>query len=165
MPRAWPIGGATGKMAETVWKPHTTVAALCECDDKFLLVKELVDDCIVYNQPAGHLESGETLLEAVVRETLEETRYQFIPQALQGIYRYKPNETSVKTYLRFLFRGVVGDLVEGELDQGIIAAEWMSYAQVLSCREQHRSPMVLQCIEDFRQRPAYPLDVISQEFA
>lgn len=152
-------------MPETVWKPHTTVAALCECDGKFLLVKELVDNCIVYNQPAGHLESGETLLEAVVRETLEETRYQFIPQTLQGIYRYKPNETSEKTYLRFLFRGVVGDLVEGELDQGIIAAEWMSYAQVLSCREQHRSPMVLQCIEDFRQRPAYPLDVISQEFA
>ena len=152
-------------MAEAVWKPHTTVAALCERDGKFLLVKELVDGNIVYNQPAGHLEPGETLLQAVVRETLEETRYPFTPQALQGIYRFEPNEASVKTYLRFLFRGVVGDLVEGELDQGIIAAQWLSYTQVLSCREQHRSPMVLQCIEDFRQRPAYPLDVISQEFA
>jgi ADP-ribose pyrophosphatase YjhB (NUDIX family) len=152
-------------MADTVWKPHTTVAALCERDGKFLLVKELVDGGIVYNQPAGHLEPDETLLEAVVRETLEETRYQFTPQALQGIYRFKPNDASMKTYLRFLFHGVVGDLVEGELDQGIIAAEWLSYAQVLSCREQHRSPMVLQCIEDFRQRSAYPLDIISQEFA
>jgi ADP-ribose pyrophosphatase YjhB (NUDIX family) len=152
-------------MVETVWKPHTTVAALCERDGKFLLVKENVDDRIVYNQPAGHLDPGETLLEAVVRETLEETRYRFIPQALQGIYRFKPDESSAKTYLRFLFRGVAGELVDGELDQGIIAAEWLTYAQVLSCREQHRSPMVLQCIEDFRQRPGYPLDVISQEFA
>lgn len=152
-------------MAEEVWKPHTTVAALCERDGKFLLVKELVEGRIVYNQPAGHLEPGETLLQAVVRETLEETRYQFTPQALQGIYRFESNQAPVKTYLRFLIRGVAGDLVEGELDQGIIAAEWMSYAQVLSCRDEHRSPMVLQCIEDFRQRPAFPLDVISQEFA
>ncbi len=165
MPRAWPTGGEACKMGETVWKPRTTVAALCERDGKFLLVKEKADGGIVYNQPAGHLEPGETLLEAVVRETLEETRYRFTPQALQGIYRYRPNASSAQTYLRFLFRGEAEDLVEGEMDQGIIAAEWLSYAQVLSCREQHRSPMVLQCIEDFRQRPAYPLDVISQEFA
>lgn len=152
-------------MVETIWKPHTTVAALCERDGKFLLVKENVDGRIVYNQPAGHLETGETLLQAVVRETLEETRYEFIPQALQGIYRFKPDQSSAKTYLRFLFRGEAGDLVDGALDQGIIAAEWLTYTQVLSCREQHRSPMVMQCIEDFRQRPAYPLDIISQEFA
>jgi 8-oxo-dGTP pyrophosphatase MutT (NUDIX family) len=152
-------------MPETVWKPHTTVAALCERDGKYLLVKEKIDGRVVYNQPAGHLEPGETLLEAVVRETLEETRYLFTPQALQGVYRFKPDESSAKTYLRFLFRGVVGELVEGELDQGIIAAQWLSYAQVLSCREQHRSPMVLQCIEDFRRQPGYPLDIISQEFA
>jgi ADP-ribose pyrophosphatase YjhB (NUDIX family) len=152
-------------MVEAIWKPHTTVAALCERDGKFLLVRENADGRIVYNQPAGHLDPGETLLEAVVRETLEETRYQFTPQALQGVYRFKPDESSAKTYLRFLFRGVVGELVAGDLDQDIIAAEWLTYAQVLSCREQHRSPMVLQCIEDFRQRPGYPLDVISQEFA
>ena len=152
-------------MPESIWKPHITVAALCERDGKFLLIKENVDGRIVYNQPAGHLEAGETLLQAVVRETLEETRYQFLPQALQGIYRYELNQSTAITYLRFLFHGVAGDLVDGELDQGIIAAEWLSYAQILSCREQHRSPMVLQCIEDFRQRPGYPLDIISQEFA
>ena len=152
-------------MPESIWKPHTTVAALCERDGKFLLVKENVDGRIVYNQPAGHLQAGETLLQAVVRETLEETRYQFLPQTLQGVYRYELDQPSAITYLRFLFRGEAGDLVDGELDQGIIAAEWLSYPQILSCREQHRSPMVLQCIEDFRERPGYPLDIISQEFA
>jgi 8-oxo-dGTP pyrophosphatase MutT (NUDIX family) len=152
-------------MAEKIWKPHTTVAAVCERNGRFLLVKEQVDGRIVYNQPAGHLEPGETLLEAVVRETLEETGYRFTPQSLQGIYRFRPEASSARTYLRFLFRGVVGERVEGELDQGIIAAEWLNYAQVESCREQHRSPMVLRCIEDYRRRPGYPLDVISQEFA
>ena len=152
-------------MAESIWKPHTTVAALCEQDGKFLLVKESVDGKTVYNQPAGHLEAGETLLQAVIRETLEETRYRFIPQALQRVYRFQPDPASTKTYLRFLFRGEVGELVDGELDQGIIAAEWLSYNQVLDCRNQHRSPMVVQGIEDFLRHPGYPLDIISQEFA
>ncbi len=152
-------------MDEAIWKPHTTVASICERDGKYLLVKENVDGRIVYNQPAGHLDSGETLIEAVIRETLEETCYQFTPQSLQGVYRFLPNPTKDKTYLRFLFSGDVGERVEGELDQGIIAAEWLSYEDVLACRAQHRSPMVLQCIEDFRNGPGFPLDVISKVFA
>ncbi len=152
-------------MDEIVWKPHTTVASICERDGKYLLVKENADGRIVYNQPAGHLDSGETLVEAVIRETLEETCYQFTPQSLQGVYRFRPNPMKDKTYLRFLFRGDVGERVEGELDQGIIAAEWLSYEDVLACSAQHRSPMVLQCIEDFRNGPGYPLDVISKVFS
>jgi 8-oxo-dGTP pyrophosphatase MutT (NUDIX family) len=150
---------------ERVWKPHTTVAAIAERDGRYLLVRENVDDRIVYNQPAGHLEPGETLLEAVVRETLEETRYRFVPRALQGVYRYSPATAEAVTFVRFLFRGEVGEQLEGELDQGIIAAEWLSYEAVLACRAQHRSPMVMQCIDDFRNGPGYPLDVISQEFS
>ncbi len=152
-------------MAETVWKPRTTVAAICELDGKFLLVKENVNGDIVYNQPAGHLDPNETLLQAVVRETLEETRYHFKPTALQGIYRFKPDINTDKTYIRFLFRGEVGEKTAGALDTGIIAAEWLSYEEVCACRTQHRSPMVLQCIDDFLNGPGYPLDVISQEFA
>ncbi len=152
-------------MSESVWKPRTTVAAICERDGKFLLVRENVNGNIVYNQPAGHLDPDETLLQAVVRETLEETSYRFKPTTLQGIYRFKPDPDANKTYIRFLFRGEVGDRIEGPLDQAIIAAEWLSYEEVCACRDQHRNPMVLQCIDDFCNRPGYPLDVISQDFA
>lgn len=165
MPRDSFIGGEIRKLDNTVWKPHTTVASICERDGRYLLVKENADGRIVYNQPAGHLDPGETLIEAVMRETLEETRYPFTPRALQGIYRYRPDPQAAKTYLRFLFRGDVGEHIEGELDQGIIAAEWMSYDEVLSCKAQHRSPMVMQCIDDFRNGPGHSLDVISRIFA
>lgn len=152
-------------MAENLWKPHTTVAAFCERDGKYLLVREEVNGQLVYNQPAGHLEPGESLLEAVVRETLEETRYPFQPETLQGIYRFSPQEKPNQTYIRFLFRGQVGERLAGELDEGIIAAEWMSYAQVLACRDRHRTPLVVQCIDDARRGPGFPLAVISEEFA
>lgn len=152
-------------MDDAIWKPNATVAALCERDGRYLLVRELIEGREVYNQPAGHLDPGETLLEAVVRETLEETRYRFEPTALQGIYRYCPDGAAGKTYLRFLFRGEVWEKLPGPLDEEIVAAEWLDYGQVLACRDRHRSPMVLQGIEDFRARPAYPLDIISREFA
>lgn len=152
-------------MAELQWKPNTTVAAIGERDNRYLLVREQVGDRIVFNQPAGHLELGETLLEAVIREAREETGYRFEPTALQGIYRYHPDVNADRTYLRFLFRGRFGERFVGDLDQGIIAAEWLSYEEVVACRDQHRSPMVLQCINDFRRGPGYPLDLISREFA
>ena len=162
MRRDWRGGCKYSNLAEAIWKPHTTVAALCEREGKYLLVREEIDGVIVYNQPAGHLDPDETLLEAVVRETLEETRYQFTPTALQGIYRYALPD---RTFMRFLFRGETGACLEGELDQGIIAAEWLSYDEVLACRRQHRTPMVMQCIEDARSKPGFPLEVISQVFA
>ncbi len=152
-------------MTEAIWKPHTTVASICERDGKFLLVKENADGRVVYNQPAGHLDPGETLVNAVIRETLEETRYPFEPRALQGVYRYSPIPSEQRAYIRFLFRGEVGKRIDGELDAGIIAAEWLSYDEVLACREQHRSPMVLQGIVDFLEGHGYPLGVISREFA
>lgn len=152
-------------MAEAVWKPRATVAALCERDGRYLLVREKVSGEIVYNQPAGHLDPGESLLDAVVRETLEETRYAFEPQTLLGIYRYLPHAEPGETYLRFLFRGEVRERLDGPLDDEIIAAEWLSYEQVLDCRARHRSPLVMRGIDDSRRRPGCPLDVISAEFA
>lgn len=152
-------------MTDSVWKPRATVAALCERDGKFLLVREKAAGKIVYNQPAGHLDPGESLLDAVVRETLEETRYAFEPQALLGIYRYCPRAGDDDTFLRFLFRGAIGDRIDGPLDEEILAAEWLSYEQVRDCRAQHRSPLVMRGVDDSLQRRGYPLDVISAEFA
>ncbi len=151
-------------MAETIWKPHVTVAAHCERDDRFLLVRESIDGREVYNQPAGHLDPHESLVDAVIRETLEETRYAFTPTALVGIYRYTLPETADRTFLRFLFRGEIAGPLAGELDQGIIAAEWLTHAELLACRQQHRTPMVLQCIEDARAGRSFPLDLFSPEF-
>ena len=152
-------------MAESSWRPHTTVASICERDGRYLLVRERVEGRVVYNQPAGHLEPGESLLDAVIRETLEETRYRFEPLALQGVYRFRPSAASDLTFLRFGFRGEVGARLDGTLDQGIIAAEWLTYEDLLECRAEHRSPMVLQCVDDYRAGRKYPLDILSPEFS
>jgi len=152
-------------MSDSIWKPHTTVAAMVEQDGKFLLVKENVKGEVVYNQPAGHLEPDESLLEAVVRETREETLLEFKPVALQGIYRFVADSSPDSSYIRFLFRGTVGEKFDGALDEGIISVEWMSYEEIRACREQHRSPLVQQCVEDYLYQSPCPLEVISQIFA
>jgi len=151
-------------MSETIWKPHTTVAALCERGGKFLLVKEKIDGQIVFNQPAGHLEPNESLLDAVVRETLEETQYKFTPSGLLGIYRSIPEATPEVTYLRFLFVGLVDQCLDGKLDDEIISVHWMSYEEIVSCRKHHRSPLVLLCIDDFLHKEPISLDIFSSQF-
>lgn len=152
-------------MVDFIWKPHTTVAAIVERKGKFLLVKEKVEGKIVFNQPAGHLNPGESLIDAVIRETLEETQYEFTATELQGIYRFVPNQNSDTTFLRYLFRGKTGRNFKGKLDDGIISVEWMSYDEIQSCREHHRSPLVLQCVEDYLHKQPYSLDILNQIFA
>jgi ADP-ribose pyrophosphatase YjhB (NUDIX family) len=151
-------------MPETVWTPHTTVAAMCERDGKFLLVKEKVGDKIAFNQPAGHLEPNESLIDAVVRETLEETQYEFTPTGLLGIYRSIPEDAPEITYLRFLFIGQVGRCFDGRLDDGIISTHWMSYDEIVSCREKHRSPLVLHCVDDYLHKEPVSLEILIPEF-
>lgn len=151
-------------MSESIWKPHSTVAALCERDGQFLLVKESVGEKLVFNQPAGHLEPNESLLDAVIRETFEETQYEFTPTGLLGIYRSIPEDAPEITYLRFLFVGEVGRSFEGRLDEGIISTHWMSYDEIVACREQHRSPLVMQCVDDYLQKQPVPLEILSPEF-
>jgi len=151
-------------MSKTVWKPHTTVAAMCEHDGKFLLVKERISNRIVFNQPSGHLEPNESLIEAVVRETLEETQYDFSPTGLLGIYRSTPEDMPEITYLRFLFIGEVGHCFDGPLDDGIISVHWMSYDDIVSCRDQHRSSLVLNSVDDYINKEPVSLEIFIPKF-
>jgi ADP-ribose pyrophosphatase YjhB (NUDIX family) len=144
-----------------VWKPNVTVAAVLERDGKFLLVEEETDDGIRYNQPAGHLECGESLNDAVIRETLEEAAYTFAPEYLVGIYNWRREDKDV-TYLRFAFGGVItGHDAARQLDAGIIAARWLTLDEIRALAPRHRSPLILRCIEDWLVGKRYPLDLLT----
>ena len=143
-----------------ILKPTITVAAVVEQDGKFLLVEEHTDEGAVLNQPAGHLEADETLLEGVVRETLEETAYHFQPEFLLGVYRWR-SPGSLITYLRFAFTGrTVGFDGQRKLDQEIIRTVWMSEAEIREQAHRHRSPLVLRCVQDYLAGRRYPLDIL-----
>ncbi len=142
------------------WKPNVTVAAVVERDGAFLLVEEQTDDGIRYNQPAGHLEAEESLIEAVVRETLEESAWHFTPTALIGIYQYQRSRTGI-TYLRFAFTGDLSDhQPDRTLDAGIMRALWMPVAAIRASRAQHRTPLLMQCIDDYLAGRRYPLGLL-----
>lgn len=143
------------------WKPHATVAAIVEDNGKFLLVEETTDRGNRFNQPAGHLEDNESLIEAVVRETLEETAYTFKPESLLGVYHWK-HEHNNTTYLRFAYIGSVSNHNPTQaLDEGIIRAVWMTIDEIRSQSHLMRSPQVLTCIEDYLTGQQFPLAVIT----
>ncbi len=143
------------------WMPHATVAAIVEDNGKFLLVEETTDRGNRFNQPAGHLEDNETLIEAVVRETLEETAYTFNPTELLGIYHWK-HEHNDTTYLRFAYIGKVSEhQPERALDEGIIRSVWMTVDEIRSKATLMRSPQVLTCIEDYLSGQRFPLSVVT----
>ena len=143
-----------------IWKPNVTVAAVVQRDGKFLLVEEETEAGLAFNQPAGHLEEGESLLDAVVREALEETAYHFKPTHLVGIYNWKHPAKDV-TYLRFAFAGELrGWEVDRKLDEGIVGARWLTLDEVKATQARHRSPLILRCIEDHLAGKCYPLDLL-----
>ena len=146
-----------------VWKPSVTVAAVIERDGRFLVIEEETSDGICINQPAGHLDPGESLAQAAVRETLEETAYDFTPTALVGMYmsRYVSARTGqAVTYLRFTFCGEAGAQHDMPLDEGILRAMWMTRDELLACQERHRSPMVMRCIDDYLRGQRTPLSML-----
>lgn len=167
----------------TIWKPHVVVAAIVERDGRFLMVEEITEDGLRYNQPAGHLEAHESLLDAVVREALEETAHHFVPEALLGVYRWRAcphpgplpptGEADIaslrdsqprtdRVYLRFAFTGrVTGVDPESSLDTGILRALWLAPAEIDALKAQHRSPLVAQCIADYQAGRRYPLDLLT----
>jgi len=144
-----------------MFKPNTTVAALIERDGRFLLVEERINGELKLNQPAGHVEQNEAIAAACVREGLEETGYHIKPTALVGIYYWTPPERSHLTYLRFAFAAeVVGEEAGYQLDEGIERPVWLTYEEIVARRDQHRSPLLLGCIDDYLAGKRYPLDVI-----
>jgi 8-oxo-dGTP pyrophosphatase MutT (NUDIX family) len=140
-------------------KPHATVAIIVEQNDRYLMVLEYRDDRWVYNQPAGHIEMGEGILEAAIRETLEETAWQVEPIAVSGIsILHAPNNI---TYIRTTLIAIpIRHFAQQPLDTGIDSAVWLSYEELLEKRNQLRSPIVLKVIEDYRRGIQYPLDMI-----
>lgn len=143
-----------------IWKPDVTVAAVIEHDGKFLLVEEETSQGVRFNQPAGHLEADESLLDAVKREVLEESAYHFVPQHLLGIYRWHSDDSDT-TYLRFAFTGeITGHDPDRSLDTGILQALWLTPDEIRATQPRHRSPLILRCVEDYLDNKRYPLDLL-----
>ncbi len=150
------------------WKPSVTVAAVIERDGRFLLVEEHTPEGLRLNNPAGHLDPGESPAEGCARETLEETAHHFRPTALVGVYlsrfqRPDPQAGAVQdiTYLRFAFCGELGQAQAGRaLDTGIVRTLWMSPDEIRASRERHRSPLLLQCMEDYLAGQRFALETV-----
>ncbi|SFE06998.1 NUDIX domain-containing protein [Paracidovorax konjaci] len=146
------------------WKPNATVAAVIEHEGRFLLVEEDTADGLRLNNPAGHLDPGESPEQGCVREVLEETAYDFTPTALVGVYLNRFTRTRTGddiTYLRFAFTGTLGaHHAWRALDDGIVRTVWMTPAELRSCADRHRSPLVMRCIEDYLAGQRHPLGLI-----
>jgi 8-oxo-dGTP pyrophosphatase MutT (NUDIX family) len=141
-----------------------TVAAVIERDGRFLFVQEKIDGRLVLNQPAGHLDPGESLVAACRREVMEETAHAFEPTGLVGIYRwhYAPKDV---TFLRFCFKGTLKGDEKRPLDKEIVALHWLSPDELQKRRAEHRSPLVQKCVDDFLAGRNFPLGILSPEFS
>jgi len=146
------------------WKPNVTVAAVIEKDGRFLLVEEHTPEGLRLNNPAGHLDAGESPQEGAVRETLEETTRIFVPDRLVGVYlaRFqRPARGEDVTYLRFAFGGSCGEPdATRTLDHGIERTLWMTLDEIRASQERLRSALVLKCVEDYAAGRRFPLDTV-----
>jgi len=142
------------------WYPHVTVATVIERDGKFLLVEERSSGRLVYNQPAGHVEQGETLFEAALRETLEESRWQVELKGVIGITLYTTT-TSGTTYNRTAFYAEpITECLDRAYDKGIERAVWMSYDEIIAAQDKMRSDRVIKTIDQYLSGHRYPLELI-----
>lgn len=145
------------------WSAHVVLASIVERDGKFLLVEERINNsgAAVLNQPAGHWEAGETLVEAAKREALEETGWEVEPTAVLGIYEFQPPELDY-TFLRIAFIArALRHHPDHVLDHGIIGPVWLSREELQNQQTRHRSPSVMRCVEDYLKGQSYPLDMIA----
>ncbi len=148
-------------MPRMAWKPDITVAAVIEDAGRFLIVEERINNHLVFNQPAGHVESGESIQDAVVREVREETAWAFLPEAFLGVYLWS-NPANGRATLRFAFSGRVADHDPSQrLDHAIVRTHWLSRAQLIERAPRLRSPLVLRCLDDYLNGRRLPLDAVS----
>jgi 8-oxo-dGTP pyrophosphatase MutT (NUDIX family) len=144
------------------WHPSVTVAAVIEQDGKFLLVEEHTPEGLRLNNPAGHLDEGESLVQACAREALEETAHLFTPTSLVGIYMSRFQRPALQqdiTYLRFAFCGTLAQMIVGQkLDEGIVRTLWLTPNEIRASQERHRSPLLLRCMEDYLRGQRLPLE-------
>jgi 8-oxo-dGTP pyrophosphatase MutT (NUDIX family) len=154
-------------MPASRWNPRVTVAAVIEKDGRFLLIEEETALGLKLNNPAGHLEPGETPAQGCAREVLEEAAYDFTPTAFLGVYiaRSRKNSTGEdQTYLRMAFCGALGKHHAGRaLDEGIVRTLWMTADEVRATADRHRSPLVLKCIEDYLAGVRLPLAAVHSD--
>ena len=144
-----------------IWKPHLTVAAVIEHGGRFLLVQERISGQSVYNQPAGHLEDNESLVDAVVRETLEETAWHFRPEAIIGIYRWRHPDNQ-ESFIRVSFRGqALYHDPDAGLDDCIERTLWLTAEEIRQQQERLRSPMVMRSIDDYLSGKSWPLTLLT----
>jgi phosphatase NudJ len=146
----------------TRWKPNVTVAAIIERNGRFLLVEEQTSEGLMLNNPAGHLDPGESLVQACVREVLEETTHRFTPTALVGVYMSRSVRKATGhdiTYLRFAFCGELGDAIpDAQLDHGIERTVWLTADEIRASQARHRTPLLLQCVNDHLRGQRLPLE-------
>ncbi|MDD2759374.1 MAG: NUDIX hydrolase [Methylomonas sp.] len=143
-----------------VWKPHVTVAAVIERNGRFLLVEETTDNGLMFNQPAGHLEPGEDLIAAVMREVREETAWHFEPEFVVAVQLWRRNPDS-PSFLRFCFTGSVhSHEPQQKLDDDIIATHWLSRDDIAARTGRLRSPLVLQTVDDYSKGQRHPLSLL-----
>jgi phosphatase NudJ len=161
---------------KTRFRPSVTVAAVIAKDfdgiQKFLLVEEETRDGLKLNNPAGHLDPGESLPQACARETLEETAFHFKPQHVVGVYMSRFQRTNAAepsgeediTYLRFAFCGELGAHVAGQaLDEGIVRTVWLTADEIRGCVEKHRSPLLLKCMQDYLAGQRFSLGLVTTD--
>ena len=143
------------------WIPHITVASIIENNNKYLLVEEYVQDIMVLNQPAGHLEENETIEDGCIRETLEETAFLVKVDYLVGIYQERKKD-ALDMWLRFCFKCTIEDeLIERKLDKNIVNKIWLTKDEILKTEINLRSDMVLKCINDYEDGKKFPKEIIN----
>ncbi|WP_281213081.1 NUDIX hydrolase [Shewanella insulae] len=145
------------------YKPNVTVACVINCDDKYLMVEELIYGRLTYNQPAGHLEAFESLEQACEREVWEETGLAVKPESLINIYQFQASEELA--FLRFTYASILDEAITPKpQDSAIRRALWMTLDEITQLKSQLRSPLVLQCIHDFRQGKLFSTQVVNSRF-